>query len=109
MEFWTLIGTLALALAPGVMAVVAFLKRLDTGAVIPKPGWLVVACALGVGAVFVMNLDVSAVPGGQGREAVIQVLVGLAAGGIASGYHETTAALRSIEKRNLANVSSEEA
>jgi hypothetical protein len=108
MEFWTLVGTMALALAPGLMAVVAFLKRVDESGRVPKAAWLLIACALGVAAVFVMNLDVSAVPGGQGREAVIRVLVGLGAGGLASGYHEASAALRSIEKKNLANVSAEE-
>lgn len=95
---WEQVAAVAGLLAPAILVVVHVIKR-----VVVPPAWalLVIAVGVGVGLALFLEWDVSELPF-QVAAWRMRVLVGVAAGGIASVQHELAAALRSIEKRNLA-------
>lgn len=97
---WEQVAAVAGVLAPAILVALHLIKRF---VVMPGSVVLGVAIALGVGAALLLEWDVSALPFVTDAWRV-RILVGIAAGGIASLQHEAAAALRSVEKRNLAGT-----
>ena len=67
---------------------------------VPKVVWNAGALTLGVVAAFAFNIEPVDLAGVQAEGAMLKILTGLVAGGLASGWHELFSSLSSVQKKN---------